>query len=193
MKLIRVLRTILSTVTPLSFLPSPPLSPSLPTELVDVQAGAVRTGVEVLPLRNKVFSGWYDRVAVRRLQNITSEQRKNIYETMLRLRKEWMGRSYEKNLVQMALSAINPSDTFLSLFQNREEDLSSLFCSELVAAAYQRMNLVTTARPSNGYTPDDFSSARDSEILCKGVELSEEVYIELKWPSSAFQTQHSVY
>ena len=140
-----------------------------------------------------MFSGWYDRVAVRRLQNITTEQRKNIYEAMLKLRKEWMGRSYEKNLVQMALSAINPSDTFLSLFQNREEDLSSLFCSELVAAAYQRMALIKKDRPSNSYTPDDFSSSRDSQILCEGVELSEEVYIELKWPSSALKTQDSIY
>ena len=99
-----------------------------------------------------------------------------------------MGRSYEKDLVQMALSAINPSDTFLSLFQNTHEDLSSLFCSELVAATYQRMDLIKSDRPSNTYTPDDFSSARDSKILCEGVELSEEMYIELKWPTLLKQT-----
>jgi hypothetical protein len=162
-------------------------------KLVDVQAGTVRTGVEVLPLRNKIFSGWYDRVAIRRLLNITAEKRQDIYTAMLRLRKEWMGRAYEKNLVQMALSAINPSDTFLSLFQNTQEDLSSLFCSELVAAAYQRMNLIKGDRPSNGYTPDDFSSARDSGILSAGVELSEEIYVELKWPKTALSTQESVY
>lgn len=162
-------------------------------KLVDVQAGMVGTGVEVLPLRNKVFSGWYDRVAIRHLMNITEEKRQEIYKTMLELRKEWMGRAYEKSFVQLALSAINPSDSFLSLFQNTQEDLSSLFCSELVAAAYQRMNLIKSDRPSNTYTPDDFSSARDSQILCEGVELSEEIYIELKWPSSVLSTQQSVY
>ena len=124
---------------------------------------------------------------------MTPEKRQQIYEVMLKLRKEWMGRSYEKNLVQMALSAINPSDMFLSLFQNTQEDLSSLFCSELVAAAYQRMNLIKNDRPSNTYTPDDFSSTRDSRILCEGVELSKEVYIELKWPATVLSTQHSIY
>ena len=102
-----------------------------------------------------------------------------------------MGKAYEKNLVQMALSAIKPDDSFFWIFQNTHEDLSSLFCSELVAAAYQRMNLIKEGRPSNTYTPDDFSSSRDGAILAEGVELTEEVYIELKWPS--FARQGSVY
>ena len=161
--------------------------------MVDVQVGAVRTGVEVLPLRNKVFSGWYDRVAIRRLQNMTTEKRREIYDIMLKLRKEWMGRAYEKDMLQLALSAINPSASFLSLFQNTQDDLSSIFCSELVAAAYQRMKIIHNDRPSNTYTPDDFSSARDSSILCEGVELSEEIYIELKWPKNTLTTQHSIY
>ena len=85
-------------------------------------------------------------------------------------------------MVQLSLAAINPSDSFFSLFQNTHEDLSSLFCSELVAAAYQRMGIIKSDRASNSYTPDDFSSSRDSSILSDGVELGEEVYIELKWP-----------
>ena len=158
-----------------------------------MQTGHVRTGVEVLPLRNKVFSGWYDRIAIRRLVGISPEKRGQIYKEMLKLRKEWMNRPYEKNMIQMALSAINPSDTFLSLFQNTCEDLTSLFCSELVGAAYQRMGLIKSDRPSNTYTPDDFSSSRDSKILCDGVTLSPEEYIELKFPPTLLSTQESVY
>ena len=112
---------------------------------------------------------------------------------MLQLRKEWMGRPYEKNMVQLAVSAINPSDVFLSLFQNTREDLSSLFCSELVAAAYQRMELIKDDRPSNTYTPDDFSSSRDHKILCEGVQLSPEEYISLKFPPTMLSPQESVY
>ena len=131
---------------------------------------------------------------MRRLVNVTSEKRRDIYDTMLKLRKEWMGRSYEKSLVQMALSAIKPNDSFLSLFQNTEEDLSSLFCSELVAAAYQRMKLIKdNGRPSNSYTPDDFSSSRDGELWVEGVEVSEEVYVELKWTQEPARRQESVY
>ena len=53
--------------------------------LVDVDMGIVHTGVEVLPLRNKIFSGWYDRVAIRRLTGLSEEQRQTMYETMLKV------------------------------------------------------------------------------------------------------------
>ena len=51
--------------------------------LVDVDSGTVRKGVELLPLRNKIFSGWYDHVAVRRLTDVTDEQRHIIYDKLL--------------------------------------------------------------------------------------------------------------
>ena len=124
---------------------------------------------------------------------MTPERRRQLYEIMLTLRKEWMGRPYEKNLAQLAVSAINPSDIFLSVFQNTHEDLSSLFCSELVAAAYQRMGLIKNDRPSNTYTPDDFSSSRDYKILEEGVKLGPEEYIELKFPPVLLNPQMSVY
>ena len=53
--------------------------------LVDVDMGIVHTGVEVLPLKNKIFSGWYDRVAIRRLTGLSEEQRQTMYETMLKV------------------------------------------------------------------------------------------------------------
>ena len=55
--------------------------------LVDVDSGSVRKGVELLPLRNKIFSGWYNRVAIRRLTGLTNEQRQEIYEKMLQVNK----------------------------------------------------------------------------------------------------------
>ena len=53
--------------------------------LVDVDTGSVRKGVELLPLRNKIFSGWYNRVAIRRLTGLTDEQRQKIYEKLLQV------------------------------------------------------------------------------------------------------------
>ena len=53
--------------------------------LVDVDMGIVHTGVEVLPLKNKIFSGWYDRVAIHRLTGLSEEQRQTMYETMLKV------------------------------------------------------------------------------------------------------------
>lgn len=46
---------------------------------------------------------------------------------------------------------------FYSFLGRNNEDLSSVFCSELVAAAYQRMDLLPVAPPSNDYTPVHFA------------------------------------
>ena len=51
--------------------------------LVDVDTGSVRKGVELLPLRNKIFSGWYNHVAIRRLTGLTDEQRRQLHDKML--------------------------------------------------------------------------------------------------------------
>ena len=51
--------------------------------LVDIDTGSVRKGVELLPLRNKIFSGWYNHVAIRRLTGLTDEQRSQLYDKML--------------------------------------------------------------------------------------------------------------
>ena len=155
-------------------LTSPPF-----TGLVDIESGKVRRGVELLPLRHKIFSGWYNRVAVRKLAGIPPEKRVELYEELLKFRKEIQGRPYEKDKVELILSAIDIQEGFLSFLRNQHEDLSSLFCSELVAAAYQRMGLLGKEKLSNEYTPDDFCSARNLKLNIGYLEP--EVYIELKF------------
>lgn len=46
--------------------------------------------------------------------------------------------------MEMILSAIDVDESYLSFLKNHEEDLSSIFCSELVAHAYQEMGLLGT-------------------------------------------------
>jgi len=41
-----------------------------------------------------------------------------------------------------------------------KENLDSIFCSELVAEAYQRIGILNKRLPSNEYTPQDFSQER---------------------------------
>ncbi len=50
-------------------------------------------------------------------------------------------------------------------FGRNTEDLSSLFCSELVAEAYQRLGLLSEAKPANEYTPADFSEKKELQLL----------------------------
>ena len=66
-------------------------------------------------------------------------------------------------------------------FGQNEEDLSSLFCSELVAEAYQRMGLISDGKkalPSNEFTPKDFSSEAAKPLkLRKKAKLKKEVVV----------------
>lgn len=147
--------------------------------LVDIQSGKVLKGVEVLPLRQKIFSGWYNLVAVRRLTGIDQEQREEMYAKLLEFREEVQGRPYEKDKLELILSSIDFQEDYLSFLRNTHEDLSSLFCSELVAAAYKRMGLLKTKKLSNEFTPDDFSNNGDLELNFG--QLEPEVYVELKF------------
>lgn len=48
---------------------------------------------------------------------------------------------YQENLFEMVKAAYDSFDEFFSVFKN-EEDISTLFCSELVANAYQEAGLL---------------------------------------------------
>lgn len=149
--------------------------------LVDVESGNVRRGVELLPLTYQIYSGWYERVAVRRLTGIDDEKRKEMYKGLLRFRQQVQGRPYEKSDLELIRSGLDFDEKYLSFLKNTEEDLSSLFCSELVAEAYKCMGLLDRKKLSNDFTPDDFSSSRDSKLTLQFGKLEPEVYIDLKF------------
>ena len=44
--------------------------------------------------------------------------------------------------MELILSAIDIDEKYLTFLKNHEEDLSSIFCSELVAHAYQEIGLL---------------------------------------------------
>ena len=146
-----------------------------------MESGKVVRGVELLPLRHQIYSGWYERIAVRRLTGVDDEKRKQMYKDLLKFRTEVQGRPYETSDLELARSALNFQEEYLSFLHNTHEDLSSLFCSELVAEAYKRMGILNTDKLSNDFTPDDFSSARDSKLTFNFGKLEPEIYIELKF------------
>lgn len=61
-----------------------------------------------------------------------------------------------------------------------EQDLTSLFCWEAVAAAYQAMGLLPVDPPANTYPIWQFTSKYDSELpLLLGARLGEEISVQL--------------
>ena len=59
------------------------------------------------------------------------------------------------------------------------EDLSSLFCSELVAGAFKAMGLLPEARAASDFLPPHFHSSRRRKLpLPRGVALSKEIVVD---------------
>ena len=130
-------------------------------------------------------------MAIRRLTDIDDSKRQEMYRDLLKFRKEVQGKPYEKNRMDLVLSVVNLHEWYLGFLRNSHEDLSSLFCSELVAAAYQRMGLMGTEKLPHEFTPDDFSSARNPKLNFG--KLMTEVYIDLKFDFGGVDHEPTIY
>lgn len=139
------------------------------SNIPDAETGKLTRGVQRVELSERLercFASGYE-VSVRRLnQNLDM----NMLKALDAFRREVSGRPYEKNWLELVKSAY---DGWLGM---NKEDLSSLFCSEMVAAAYQRMGLLSRDLASNEYTPKDFSDERRLSLL-DGYALDAEIAI----------------
>lgn len=123
------------------------------TELAHVHAPG---GVRLVPLRERLRH-YVGHVAVRHLR---VHRRSEMLSAFHAFREEVTGRPYEQDRWELFKA---PYDGPFGA--NREESLSSVFCSELVAAAYQRMGLLPPDPPSNEYIPADFASEAGLTLL----------------------------
>ena len=118
---------------------------------------------------------------------VSDSERAEMTQRLFQFKEELGERPYEKSKLQLIRSALDFHQDYFTFLKNEEEDLSSLFCSELVAAAYQRMGLLEfdktsdNYKTSNEYTPDDFTSRRDEKLRLQRGRLEKEVYIEMKY------------
>ncbi len=126
-----------------------------------------RPGVRLVPLTDALGSGV---IAVRRLIPSLAPYEIACFASW---RRSSLGRPYEQNLFELWKSAYDGP-----LGQNAEA-LHSLFCSELVAESFQRMELLSEDKASNEYTPGDFASDCAAPIELRGkFLLLPEVVIE---------------
>lgn len=134
------------------------------TSLRDVETGRAMHGVQTVPLSERIRQ-YQGEMALRKLVAPEEGETSGSFPRLLSaLRREFAGRPYERSKLQLLRSALDGP----GWFENREEDLSSFFCSELVAEAYQRMGLLLEpaegGRPSNEYVPEDFGAARSLQL-----------------------------
>ena len=138
---------------------------SIRQDTLDIETGLHSEGVRLVSFHDRVraFEG---EISIRRLQgDVLNEER---LRCLVDLREELRGRAYERNKFELLKASSDGA------FRNKAEDLTSLFCSELVAEAYQRLGLLTEEKPSNDYAPVDFSHAR-MRFLRGNFYLSEEI------------------
>jgi hypothetical protein len=113
----------------------------------DIEAKKIKSGVQLTILSDRIHS-YNGEVAFRRL---LSNRTYEMIDNLVNFRHEVRNRSYETSAMELIKSALDFGD-----FKNKE-DLSSLFCSELIAEAYQRMGLLDESKPSNEFIPRDFT------------------------------------
>lgn len=138
----------------------------------DIELNRAVKGVQLVPLSERVIK-YNGRIAIRHLEGVGLTDA--IFENLKILRRQLIGRPYEKSTLELLNAALDLGD-----WTTNAEDLSSLFCSELVAEAYQTMGLLDSppiGLPSNEYVPKDFSD--QGNICLKQGNLSEEIVIKI--------------
>lgn len=140
------------------------------SNIEDADTGKLTKGVQRVELSERLercFAQGYE-INVRRLSKALTDE---MVVALNNFRHEVSGRPYEKNKIELIKAAWDGP-----LGENKE-DLSSLFCSELVAEAYQRMELLNENTPSDEYIPKDFSSERRLQLQL-GYLLGNEISID---------------
>ncbi|KAL0248037.1 hypothetical protein GEMRC1_003276 [Eukaryota sp. GEM-RC1] len=128
-------------------------------------------GVSIVSLRPKIFSSIYTYGAVAKLQGNVDRQK--LLEVILDVKQDLFGRPYEQSMLQLVRSIFGDS----GILRNRKVDLSSVFCSELVAEVFQRAGLLSKVRPSSSFVPEDFVPDREIDWL-GDVSLGDLKYID---------------
>jgi hypothetical protein len=142
---------------------------TLGTDVADLVTHEISPGVHLYDLAHWIrhYGG---ETSIRQL---TVERTNAMRLALLAFYYEARERPFERNRLEF-LRAVYDGP----LGRNRREDPSSFFCSELVAEAYQRMDLLPARPPANEYTPRDFSEeCRRPLALPQGAELGPEVLV----------------
>lgn len=126
---------------------------------------AESSGVRLNPLSKAIDGG----VSIRRASLLRTHE---LFDRLMGARKILDGRPFENNLLEFICAAY---DGPLGLNQR---NITALFCSELIAETLQMVGLLDKTKPSNEYTPDDFSSgAKTNLVLLNGLSYGPEIPI----------------
>ncbi|KMT66830.1 YiiX/YebB-like N1pC/P60 family cysteine hydrolase [Catenovulum maritimum] len=103
--------------------------------------------VIMTPLSDRMIS-YRGKIGIRYLSGVEFSD-EEMYQLKL-AQFDFYGRPFETKKFEMLKACFRP-------FSNKEEDLETVFCSELVAELYQVMGLISEDHNSNNFTPRSLS------------------------------------
>ena len=111
---------------------------------------AIPDGVNIFSLGSRLkYYHELSTIAIRRLEVTRTQE---MIDSLYNFSQEVLGRPYKyASNINEFVKALN--------YSNQVENLESIFCSELVAAALKRMNLMPSDVCSNNYLPRDFDES----------------------------------
>lgn len=137
-------------------------------------------GVQLTPL-SKSITG---HMAVRRME---CQRTPEMYDRLWEVRKELDGRPFEASWTEFLLAGYDGP------FGSQTRDLTTLFCAELIAETLQRVGLLDGSKPSNEFTPRDFSSESTTPLgLLSGAKLHDEIIVNKDEARIRAQAEKSV-
>ena len=114
--------------------------------------GELKNGVQINLLSDSL-KHYKGDVAVRRLQDY--ERTPEVLKALNVLRDEFKNRPYEEDKMELIRAAYD------GCFGENAPDVSTLFCSELVAECLKVMGGGDCTIPSNEFTPEDFAKIKE--------------------------------
>jgi hypothetical protein len=141
--------------------------------LGDCQDGKIKTGVEMLSFKDKIFCGYYSLLAVRPILNAPS----SYADSLTQFYNAVKDFPYEEGKFEFFKSVLS---------WNIDPDNSSLFCSEFVALGLQYAGLLSKSKASNNFVPKALSSEWPEVTLLEGATFGPEIYIRNPQPSGKY-------
>ena len=136
------------------------LESTLLSSTKDIDSGKIMAGVGLVSLSDRL-AAHEGRACLRQIQQCSEEDRLAV---ALAWREETRGRAYQRIGAGELLRA-----AYDGPFGANKEDLSTVFCSELVAEYHQRLGVLPAEPPSNEYTPANYAAGGMVDRLAPGL------------------------
>lgn len=141
------------------------------SKVEDIIDGKRKKGVQTVALSDRLETYKGD-ISVRQLNGVVAQDG---MDKLRDLRKLLKNRPYEKGHSELVRSLV---DIGGPLCENAE-DLSSVFCSELVAESLQEMGVIDERLPSNEFIPKNFAKGgRVEHYLTPGFSYGDEIKLK---------------